>query len=59
MRVLGGVGFHQMMKLRHGRAVKIDNFLPDLKAFSKLILHKPSAVVDCRGYRSVFLLFPD
>ena len=44
------------MKLHAGRAVKVGNFMPDLKAFSKLILHKPAAVVDCSRYRLVFLL---
>ncbi len=58
-RVLGGVGLHQLMKLHDGRAVKVGNFISDLKAFFELILHKPPAVVDCSGYRLVFLPSPD
>jgi hypothetical protein len=53
-RILGGVGLHQLMKLRAGRTVKIGNFISELKAFFELILHKPSAVVDCSGHASYF-----
>ena len=41
---LRGVGFHQMMKIASGKTVKVDYFIPVLKAFVKLILHNPCLV---------------
>jgi hypothetical protein len=40
----------------HWQSSKNRQFYSRFKSVFKLILHKPSAVVDCSGYRLVFLL---
>ena len=56
--VLGGVGFHQLMKLKVGKTSKNRQFSARFKSVSKLILHKPATVVDCNRRRPGIFTVP-